>query len=327
MTRSPVLAPLASLVINCVAALSCTCGKVVDEPGGAASAQPVVASASASASAESGPLPIPIDSELVDKAVNPKGEPPYSGPVGSVRGVIRVAGDPAPERPGVVSSVSKRCPDSAKEFYRKLFREGAERRLADAMVAVTGYRGYVPAQQPVVRVNVRDCSWGTRTISATFGQHLAVLNTGRQAYMPKLVGAGMKALLAAIPRGDPIKLYPTKPGRYMLIDAMYDFMVAEVMVVKYPTHTVTGVDGKYELTGIPVGAVTVTAFLPAILQTAERRQVSVVEGKATEVDLTIHFDAKQHAAKAAKAAASARAPKPPRAAPTKRPPSAHPRAI
>jgi hypothetical protein len=175
------------------------------------------------------------------------------------------------------------------------------------MIAVTGYRGYVPAQQSAVRLDVRDCRWASRTVTATFGQHFEVFNTGRQAYMPKLVGAGAKAMLAAIPRGEPIKLYPIKPGRYLLQDAMYDFMFAEVMVVKYPTHTVTGLDGEYELTGIPVGEVTVTAFLPAILLTAER-QVSVQEGKATEVNLTIKFDAKQHALRQAQAAASARGP-------------------
>jgi hypothetical protein len=188
-----------------------------------------------------------------------------------------------------------------------LFREGADRRVADAFVGVTGYRGFVPASTDVVRVNINGCTFGTRTIGMTFGQRLDVANLEQQPHMPDLVGAPMKALMVSLPKADPIRMYPTRPGRYVLTDAMNIFMYADVLVVKYPTHTVTGLDGKFEISGIPVGEVTVTALLPSVMQTAEKK-VTVRDRATTDVRLVIDFDAAKYAA--SKPAGSARAPAP-----------------
>jgi hypothetical protein len=246
---------------------------------------------------------IPIDPEQVRKAVNPLGEKPHSGPVGSVRGTVTASGDQAPELEQVLNKSSERCPESARQLYGKLFREGPNRRLADVLVTVTGYRGFVPAQDEVVRVEVRDCSYGTRTIAMTFGQRIEVFNTGRQAYVPHLAGGSMKALMVALPRGDSVKLYPTKPGRYLLTDQMHPLMSTEVLVVKYPTVDVTGLNGEFEIGRIPVGEVTVTAFSPATMSKVERN-VTIRDGQTTEVDFTIGYRRPPPAASVSKPAAS-----------------------
>jgi hypothetical protein len=265
------------------------------------------ASASASAAPSAGPIAIPIDTAKVRKAVNPKGEAPYRGPVGSVKGTVSMSGDPAPQREGVAEQVTPKCPDSAKQYYSLLFREGADRRVADAFVGVTGYRGFVPAPTDVVRVDIRGCTYGTRTIGMTFGQRLDVANQEKQPHMPDLVGAPMKALMVSLPKADPIRMYPTRPGRYVLTDAMNTFMYSDVLVVKYPTHAVTALDGKFEINGIPVGEVTVTALLPSIMQKAEQK-VTVRERATTEVNLVIEFDAEKYAA--SKPVGSAKSPSP-----------------
>jgi hypothetical protein len=300
VTRFKHIAIATSIVTlaNCGAVCGCE-KKTSPAPG-------PTASASASASSAE-PIAIPIDAEEVRKAVNPKGEAPYAGPVGSVKGTVRVSGDASPQRQGVAEQVTAKCPQSAKQYYSLLFREGEGRRVADAFVAVTGYQGFVPAPTDAVRVNIRDCTFGERTIGLTFGQRLDVSNLESQPHMPDLVGAPMKALMVALAKADPIRMYPTRPGRYVLTDAMNTFMYSDVLVVKYPTHAVTGLDGKFEINGIPVGEVTVSALLPSIMQTAEKK-ITVRERATTDVDLVIEFDAAKYSA--SKAAASAKAPAP-----------------
>ena len=180
MTRFEHIAIATSIVTlaNCVAGCGC-------EKKSAPAVRPAAsASASAAPASSAGPIAIPIDTEKVRQAVNPKDEAPYHGPVGSVKGTVSVSGDPAPQREGVAEQVTSKCPDSVKQYYSLLFREGADRRVADAFVGVTGYRGFVPASTDVVRVNINGCTFGTRTIGMTFGQRLDVANLEQQPHMP-----------------------------------------------------------------------------------------------------------------------------------------------
>lgn len=252
------------------------------------------AAPSAAASASSGIVDtIPVPRQTVQQAVDRSGAPPYSGPTGSVKGIITAVGDPPPDRPKVLAQIPAKCA-AARGFYSKLFREGPGGTLADAMVAVTGYHGFVPATQPVRTIVGRNCAWQSRTIALTFGQRLDVKNRGSKPYLPRLAGGPRGVLMVAVPGGSPIQLYPERPGHYQLVDDVFHFMAADVLVVKYPTFSVTGLDGKYEIDGIPVGDVTVTAFLPATMQKAERR-VTVKVGRTTTVNLAIPYHAARDA--------------------------------
>lgn len=260
------------------------CSKT-ESPAPTASASAAV---SASASAAYVPrVPQAIDPEAVKQAVNPKGSPPYTGPTGAVAGVVRVTGGTAPTRDEVLAKIKNACADS-RSVYGPLFREGPERALADALVTVTGYQGYLPEKDEAVRVVARRCAWERRTLAATFGQRVEVLSKDGEPYMPKLLGGPNKAMMVAIPGGDAVKLYPTKPGRYALTDAIHEAMFADVFVLQYPTHAVTGLDGRYRIEGIPVGEVNVNALMPQTMQTAGKK-VEIKAGETAEVDLEIHF--------------------------------------
>ena len=113
----------------------------------------------------------------------------------------------------------------------------------------------------------------------------------------------MKALMVALPGGDSIKLYPTKPGRYALTDQSHPVMFADVFVLKYSTHGVTDLKGEYEIGGVPVGEVRVSALLPGTMQSAHRK-VTIRQDQTIEVDFTIEFDQAKHAPKPPKPAAS-----------------------
>lgn len=248
-------------------------------------------SAAASASAvppASAPHAIPVSPEVVEHAVNPKGAKPYSGPTGTVAGTITIAGDPPPAQPDVLKSVPAKC-GRAPDMYGKLFRVDAQQHLADALVTVTGYEGFIPARADAKTVVGRGCAWSTRTIALTFGQKLEVKSRGRTPYVPELRGAHMASQMVAVPGGSAVTLLPNKVGRFELLDSMHLFMKADVLVLKYSTFDVTGTDGHYEIKGVPAGGeVTVTAFLPQIMAHVDRK-VKVQPGKTTRVDLELEY--------------------------------------
>jgi hypothetical protein len=232
---------------------------------------------------------IPLPAASVDGALNPSGLPAYAGPVGIVEGVVKVRGPKAPDAP---VEPRAECAD-AKAFYGKLFREGAGRSLADALVSVTDYQGYLPSRGDVVPVTIRGCAFDRRTYDVTFGQHIEVSNkNAKLSFVPDLAGANMPAQMIAMPRGDAVKLYPLAPGYYELNDQMQrTWMTAAVYVVKFPTHTVTGIDGRFRITGVPVGKVKVSVLEPHVGDHADR-VVEVKDGAATRADFELTYKPK-----------------------------------
>jgi hypothetical protein len=273
-------------------------------PAGDAAAS---ASAAPSASVYKPAAPVasglPQSKELVSRVVNPQNEPEYTGPTGTVKGLVTASGDQAPETPQHVAKIKGACPEG-RAVYSRLFREGMMRSLADVLVAVTGYRGYVPEKEPKVLVAARGCAFSTRTVAMTFGQTLDVVSKDGEAYVPDLLGSRMDAQLLALPGGGPSTLYPPKPGHYFLTDSIKVFMMADVFVVKYPTHDVTSLDGRFEISGIPVGKARISAMLPATRAVIEK-DIEIKAGEPLELSLTLPFDAKAHARAAPPAASAA----------------------
>jgi hypothetical protein len=266
-----------------------------------AASRPAPGSAAAPASATAAPKPawIGIDrsAEQVEAVLNPKKQPAYAGPVGTLRGRITIVGDPAPEtRHGYASECA-----GAAAIYGKAFRTGQVAGggeglpVADVLVAVTGYEGFVPPLEPAVKVTIGGCAFDRRTYALAYGQRLEVRNEdAKLSFMPYLMGAPLRAYMVAMPKGNPVKLYPLEPGatRYLLRDQMdRPYMAAEVYVLKYATHAVTGLDGLYEIARIPTGKVRVDAFLPSIDRT-EGKEIEITEG-VNQLDLELRFDAKK----------------------------------
>lgn len=281
-----------------VALLAAACSKKSES---SASAAPSASGSFKPAAPVASGLPAPP--EQVSRAVNPQNLPVYSGPTGNVTGIVTATGDLPLPTPEHLAKIKGDCPE-ARHAYSHLFREGMMRSLADVLVAVTGYSGYVPAKEPKKTVAARGCAFSTRTISLTFGQALDVVSKDREAYVPNLLGSKMTAQLLAIPGGAPSTLYPPSPGHYILTDDIKVFMMADVFVVSYPTHDVTGLDGRYEIKGIPVGKVRLSALLPSTHAVVEK-DIEIKAGETLEVPLSLPFDAKAAAAAAASASAAA----------------------
>lgn len=279
------------------------CSKKPDATSTGVTAAPSSSSSSASfkpaAPVASG---LPGSSDKVSKVVNPENRPAYAGPTGSVRGVVTATGDAPLDAKEHVAKIKGECPE-AREAYAKIFREGMMRSLGDVLVAVTGFQGYVPAKEAKQVVAARGCAYSTRTIALTFGQNIELVSKDREAYVPNLLGSQMRVQLLALPGGAGSTLYPPSPGHYVLTDDMKVFMMADVFVLMYATHDVTGLDGRYEIDGIPPGKARISALLPATGAVVEK-DIEIVAGKQLELPLELAFDAKAYEAKRAAALAA-----------------------
>lgn len=291
-------------LLGCLICLSCTLGGCRDEPPGAIPSSGVggasaPATEGASGSAGGGPLweeAIRQAREVAQKALNPKGLPPYSGPVGAIRGTVTVTGDPPPFVPAMVAKLPEGACPRAHELHRKLYRQGADRTLADVLVTVTEYQGYLPPRGDAVRVEMKGCAFDGRILAMTFGQHFDVFNLDAQAYMPRLVGTATYALRVAMPGGAPVPIFAPQPGQYMLVDQTREYMRADVFVLNYPTFDVTGLDGRFDIGGIPVGDVKVTVYAAALGKVVEQR-VTLQAGVDQDLAFEVAFSQSEHDAR------------------------------
>ncbi len=196
---------------------------------------------------------------------------------GTIVGHITIKGDPPPD---VNVAAAADCA-GARDFYGKLFRVAGDGSLADALVAVTNYKGDVAAPSPGTAVSIAGCHFDRRTVVAMFGQHVDVSNTDPSlTFLPYLDGAPFRVPLAAMPLGKAIELYPDKPGHYLLRDLMnHRYMIADVFVLPYPTAAVTGVDGRFKIEGVPLGKARIDAKLPALEHKTEGKDIDVKPGE------------------------------------------------
>lgn len=232
--------------------------------------------------------PVPI--AAVEAMVNPDKLPPYAGPTGSVEGHVRVVGDHALPTPNMDFA---RCPGAAK-LWGKDFREAdstgtGPRALADAVVAVTGYKGFLAEKGESKTVTIEGCGFKTLTVTLTFGQRLEVKNATDDFWTPVLEPSPRLVMMMAAPHGDPVRIYPKKPGHYLLVDRDRKYAYADVYAFLHPLHTSSDLEGKYRIDGIPVGKVKVNARHPR-LDAETTMDLDVRPGVVHPIDLTIKFE-------------------------------------
>ncbi|MEO8874506.1 MAG: carboxypeptidase-like regulatory domain-containing protein [Polyangiaceae bacterium] len=234
---------------------------------------------------------MPPPAPSVEAIINPQHLSPYTGPTGSIEGTISVTGDPPTDTKVDVG----KCP-AAASIYGKAFREGAKledgsRALADALVAVTEYPGgYVQEKLAARRVSIHDCAFETRTIDMTFGQKLEVANRDAKGfYAPVLSLSPTPAVMVPPPNGDPISLYPEKPGYGTVSDRMGSPLYADVYVLLQPLHAVSDLSGHFRIDGVPVGKSKLSARLRTINNDASKA-IEVHDGVVERIDLVLNFD-------------------------------------
>jgi hypothetical protein len=239
------------------------------------------------------PNALAMPPENIEAVVNPNHIVRYEGPTASVEGTVYVSGPDAPDLPQLDV---KSCP-AALDTYGKLFRAGppeasGRRPVADAVVVVTAYAEFIPAKSDAVRVTIgANCAYPTRTITMTFGQRLEVVNESKIAFAPTLTGSGPRAVFMVAPpsaAGDPVKLYPQRPGHFLLGDAIQPFVREAVLVLRQPLHAVTDLAGHYRIDGIPTGKLKVGTQLEAI-GAESQRDIDVHANVVEKVDFVLSY--------------------------------------
>jgi hypothetical protein len=185
------------LLLAALLAAGCQSPSTGPAPSGSASSAlpPPLAGSAPKGSAEA-LAGIPVADAEVAKVVNPLAAAPYAGPTATLKGRIRIEGDPPPSQ---AVEAPEGCGEAAAT-YGKLFRVGQDGALADVLVTVTGYDGFVPAKEPAVKTQIHGCAFTRRTVAMTFGQRLEVFNLDKgQTYMPYLDGQPSRAAMVAVP--------------------------------------------------------------------------------------------------------------------------------
>ena len=202
-----------------------------------------------------------------------------------------MTGDPAPDVTGIDFG---KCP-LATAVYGKAFREGSKlddgsRALADALVVVTEYPGgYVPEKLAAKRITIKDCAFDSRTVDVTYGQKIEVVNHDAKGfYAPVLSSSPTPAVMIPPPNGDPIFLYPEKPGFGVIADRMSSPLTADVYTLLQPLHTVSDLSGHFRIDGIPVGPSKISARLRTINHDVTKA-IEVHDGVVERIDLVLDY--------------------------------------
>ncbi|MDP9000020.1 MAG: carboxypeptidase-like regulatory domain-containing protein [Myxococcota bacterium] len=214
--------------------------------------------------------PLATPSANIAAVVNPMSLPAYTGPTGSIDGIVLVRG---PDAPAVPNLDVRACP-AALDTYGKLFRAGPRRAdgsrpLADAIVVVTGYSGYyLPEKSDVQRVTIgANCAYPTRSIALTFGQRLDIANDSKLPFAPYLEGAPLLTVMVAPPeqKGEPAKVFLPRADYFPLRDQLQNFVRGDVYVLRQPLHAVSDASGHFRIDGVPTGKMKISARLAGLL--------------------------------------------------------------
>lgn len=256
-------------------------------------------SASAVPSAEPSAMPavstelpgekFPLNDKQIAQMVNPHNATEYTGPTGVVEGTITVKGDP----PAMKSfmTLPKECEASAKAIYAPVYRAGPKGELADALVGVIGVSGFVRPSREDKVVTIKNCAIEPTVIDLNFGQRLMIGNTDKMPYMPQ-IPEKMLVRRLALQGQSPVPLLFTQLGAISmtwLAGAMPGTEVPSVTIFVIPNalHTVTNLDGKFRITGIPVGRARISASHLGMDETI--KDVMIEAGKELKVDLVMTY--------------------------------------
>ncbi len=284
--------PSIAAVLCTIAAFSCSKDQA-NPPPNLTDAPTTLAADAAPSAAASVPLNVtPVPTASVAEMINPTHAPAYAGPTGVVEGTIYVSG---PAAPPLMGKTFTKCPGGSR-MYSKTFREGASlpdgrRPLADAVVAITGYSGFIAEKKEAKQVNIVDCAYSARTVTLTLGQRLDIQNKSNGLmFTPVFENQTSPAMMMAPPHGDAVHLYPAQMGRYRVIDkGGYDYMELDVYVLGQPLHAATDDAGHFRIEGVPVGKLSLGARHPFIVGD-KKQDIDVQSSTVTKIEITIAHD-------------------------------------
>jgi hypothetical protein len=234
------------------------------------------------------PEKFPMSDLELAKILNPSNATEYVGPTGVVEGTITVKGDPPAIR--TFETLPKEC-EGAKAIHAPAYRAGPKGELADTLIGVRTWSGYVRPSKDDKVITIKNCSIEPTVIDLSLGQRLMIGNADTMPYMPQTaVKATVRRL--ALKNMSPVPILLMNPAAYgltWLAGALpgADVPTVTVFVIPNALHTVTGTDGKFRITGIPVGKAHISASHLGMPEAS--KDVVIEAGKELKVDLTLNY--------------------------------------
>ncbi len=135
-------------------------------------------------------------------------------------------------------------------------------------------------------ITIEGCGYTQRTITVTFGQRIDVKNLSKDFWSPVLEPNASSVLMMALPNGEPTKLYPKKPGHWLLLYHDRKYVVVDVYAFLQPLHTATDINGHFRIDGVPVGRLSVGVMHPRFNAVA-KVDVDVKPGVVARADVAL----------------------------------------
>jgi hypothetical protein len=178
----------------------------------------------------------------------------WAEPSGTLRGTVTLAG-PAPTRaPLPVLKNHHVCGPSVPDDRLVVGPGGG---LQYAVVTVEGVRGRPPERDLTLVLDNRACRFHPHVQVAEVGQWLEIVNSDPILHNADATLGRETIFNVALPPGRHVRKPLARAGLVTVTcDVRHTWMKAFVAVADHPYHTVTDIDGAYEIRDLPPGRYT-----------------------------------------------------------------------
>jgi plastocyanin len=218
----------------------------------------------------------------------PAGTAGPAGRTGTLTGTVRFEGKP-PARAELDRSRDPYCAATRALSEEVVVADG---RLRDVHVRLPGgVAGEHPAPKSAVVIDQRGCAYRPRVVGLIEGQTVNVTNGDQTFHNVRGTRDGKTRFNHAQPSGakEIVESNLGKAGEVITFRCdVHPWMRAFAVVTDHPFFAVTGDDGSFTITGVPIGTYSLEAWHPTL--GLVERKVTVEAGKSAEV--TFSFRAK-----------------------------------
>lgn len=233
--------------------------------------------------------PIPREAEVDQPA--PAEAPIERAPLdpaatGSIVGIVVFEGDPPPREPLALSGVGGCAGGGASVLSERLIV--ADGKLANVLVRVGGEVAarWSPPEASARRhaMTQQGCVFSPHVVALRIGDSLSVGNDDPSTHNVRVKGrrrGNPESSHTQAPGAPPIELAFAAPevGIEIVCD-LHPWMRAWVHALEHPWFAVSGVDGRFEIQGVPAGEVVIETWHEALGKRSAR--VDVRAGAASE---------------------------------------------
>jgi plastocyanin len=204
---------------------------------------------------------------------------------GSVMGMVTLEGTPpAPEEIRMNSDPA--CVELAGDTQTEYYAVGGEGGLGNVFVYVKNVEGSFPVPSETVTLDQKGCRYTPHVFGVRVGQTLEIINSDSTLHNIHATPAANDEFNT----GQPIqgmRFERTFDSPEVMVPFKCDvhgWMNAYVGVLEHPFFSVTGEDGKFDISGLPPGQYEVEAWHEML--GTQTQNVTVGEGATAELSFT-----------------------------------------